>query len=596
MLKAENRIPQQRWLWASAFVLVLFMVLLSRFFQLQIYYHEKYKSKADVNRIRAITVNAPRGLILDRHGEILVDNYPTYVLSVIPEKIEQLGERFQQIEACTGLDSSILSKNYHKYYRGQFTPTRLAKNLTFAQISHLEENRLQLTGVQYKKIPERIYPHASRAAHILGYVNEVGRAVLELQKPGKHYELGDLIGWQGLEKQYEDYLRGEKGVTYFEVDAYGREMGTVTGRSGESPIPGRDLYLTIDAGLQVHLERELEGVRGVALVSNPLNGDIIAAVSTPDYPPDLFTGATPETHWNQILADSSRPLMNRITTGLYPPGSTFKILTALILLEEGLIDTAWKTTCTGAYHYGDRVFRCWNEYGHGEVDFRKAIAQSCNIYFYKTVQKIAMDRLADLAFDFGFGQETGVDFPYESQGVIPTKEYMDNKYGTRGWSGGALLHMAIGQGDVLVTPLQMINFINMVATQGRAQQLHFRLRLHESVMRQPEISDQTWDIMDSFLHSVVNDQHGTGKMANPHLTAVDIAGKTGTAENPHGEPHAWFVGYGKKEDQLVTVMILIENAGHGGEVAAPIARSVFRYVFTPSDPLMPSTFANIGSP
>ena len=582
MLKTKNVIPKQRLIIFTIVVVIAFITLISRFFQIQVYQHNTYQTKAEANRIKAVTRNAPRGLIIDRNGKILVDNYPTYVLSCIPIEIEDKNALIKLISKLTGLDSLFLRQNYSKYYRNRFSPTRLAKDLSFQHISVLEEHKSELHGIQITQFPERYYPTQISGTHFLGYVNEVNQNIRGKISDKKQYELGDLIGWHGLEKEYEPELRGEKGVKYIEVDAFGREVGNVDEYKDIPPKPGNNLKLTIDAKLQLLLEGLMSNYQGVAIVSNPKNGDILSYVSSPSHAPDLFTGSVSSETWSNILNNPGRPLVDRVSSGLYPPGSTLKMICALSLLDKKLIDPKWATTCTGSYFYGDRTFRCWNENGHGEVDLRKAIAQSCNIYFYKVVQRLTLTEWSETCKQFGFGKKTGIDLPIEKTGVVPTKDYMNNRYGRWGWSKGAMLNLTIGQGDVLVTPLQMLHYINQIATHGNANLLHLVQKKSEKPSRRPAFSSKTWKKIERYLTAVVYDNKGTGKAANPNIKNVIISGKTGTAENPHGEPHAWFVGFGKKENDIISMVILIENGGHGGETAAPIAREVFSSHFNKS--------------
>ena len=581
MLKAENLISKQRYYIVTGVVIFLMLILLSRFFYLQIFRYEKYKHKAEINRIRAVTVNAPRGLILDRNGNILVDNYPTYILTAIPGEMEQKEKIFNSISQCTGIDSLIIAENFSKYYRAKFVPTRLMKDLTFHQISILEENILDLPGVNYKQFPERYYPSRINGSHFLGYLKEVDKPVQEKLGNPNVYELGDLIGWSGLEKFYESQLKGTRGVKYLEVDALGREMEEVKGYNNRRSEPGADIRLMIDADLQLLMEEKMKDYRGIAVLSNPKTGEILAYVSKPDYPPNIFTGKMLKDDWNEVRNDPHRPLIDRVITGLYPPGSTFKIITALALLEENLLDPSKEVECNGSYQFGDRTFHCWNETGHGSVSLQAGIAQSCNIYFYQMVQKLSLSQWADNCFDFGFGQETGIDLPYEKTGVIPTEKYMNRKYGKWGWSRGNLLNLALGQGDILVTPIQMVQFINQIATHGNAERLHFVKKDNEEKGIRPQYSDNTWNKIEKYLLSTVTDNQGTGRSADPKIKGLIIGGKTGTAENPHGDPHAWFIGFGKKDNQILTTVILVENGGHGGEIAAPIARNAYSRYFLP---------------
>ncbi len=593
MLRVKNAVPKQR-LYVYTWVVALTMfILVARFFQLQIYQATEYKTKADSNRIKAVKINAPRGLILDRNGNILVDNKPTYVLSCIPNEIKDKKKLFSSISDITGIDSILLKTNYKKYYRSRFSPTRLAKDLTFHQISLIEEHKLELQGLQITQFPERYYPTQISGTHFLGYVNEVNLNIYNSISQKEFYELGDIIGWHGIEKEYENILRGKRGVKYLEVDAYGREIGKVDEYETIYPIPGEDLTLTIDMNLQYLLESLMEEYRGIALVSNPLNGDIISYVSSPSHPPDLFTGAVTAETWNEILGNPDRPLVDRITTGQYPPGSTLKMVTALKLIEDKLIDPYWTTNCTGEYFFGDRTFGCWNEDGHGEINLKEAIAQSCNIYFYQVIQKLSLTAWSETCAEFGFGIATGIDLSNEKQGLNPTKDYMNERYGRWGWSKGSMLNMVIGQGDILVTPLQMLSYINTIATKGKSSRLHLVKNDIQPSQITPSFKSSTWNKIESYMHEVITGKKGTGKAADPRIPNVKIFGKTGTAENPHGEPHAWFIGYGKNNSNLISVVVLIENGGHGGETAAPIAKQVFKYIFQ-NDQAILTTHDKIG--
>ena len=579
MLKAENQISTGRLY--TVYILVILAVgsLLLRYFILQIYDHEKYKTQAEVNRIRAVPMKAPRGLILDRKGTLIADNFPMYVLTVTPEEQTSLESMFHTIESYTGLDSAGLSENYHSYFLSKYAPVRLAKDLNFSQISALEENRYDLPHIHYQKIPNRYYPSKIRLSHVLGYIKEADRSMVEDKSNDENYEPGDLVGWQGLEKFYEPLLRGRDGVRYYEVDAFGREVGLYQDRPVVEPVPGKNLTLTIDGKLQLKAETLMKGKPGALIVSDPKTGGIYCAVSSPDYPSDLFSGKIGEQEWSGVLSDSMKPLLNRLINGLYPPGSTFKIVTTSLLLKNGSVDTSKKYNCAGFYHFGDRNFHCWNLGGHGEQNLREGFVHSCNIYFFNAIQNEKMDALAEMAEEFGLGKVTGVDLPFESSGMVPNVDYMMEKYGRYGWSTGALLNMAIGQGEVLVTPMQMVQLINMVAMHGKIRKLHFKSDVEPDWVEGPNLSNNVWTLLDQYLFQVVHAPHGTGKHADPGIDSLKVSGKTGTAENPHGEPHAWFVGIARRGEQVRTVVVLVENGGHGGAVAAPIARKILEEAF-----------------
>lgn len=575
MLKADNIASLRQYYFAVGITWSLITVLILRFFQIQILGYAQYSQKANTNRIRKVTTSAPRGLILDRNGKILVDNLPTYILKAVPGELSQKGKTFGLISDIIGLDSNMVLKNYKKYYRGRFIQTRLAKDLTFHQVSKLEENRLNLEGIYYQQFPERYFPSDVKASHILGYVREVDRSIRESSTNSNEYELGDIIGWTGLEKSYEYFLKGQRGIQFYQVDAFGREAGYVADFPPRDPEPGQNIITTIDIDIQKKLEYIMEERRGVIIVGTPETGEILGAVSAPDYSPDLFTGLILEDDWNSVLYHPEKPLVNRFSQGLYPPGSIVKMITASVMLDNQDFDPHSEQKCEGVYQFGDRVFACWYINGHGSVNLTSAILNSCDIYFYKTIQYYELDKLAQYFRLFGFGQPTGVDIVGELKGTIPTASYMNNRYGRFGWSKGALLNFCIGQGEILVTPLQVFNYVNLLATRGQTFRPHFVNVDQISGTIKPTLDTETWDRIIFDMGQVINHKNGTGKHALPLIPGIDVYGKTGTAENPHGEDHAWFIGWMDYNEKKYSIVVLLENAGSGGGVAAPVAREVF---------------------
>ena len=376
MLKADNIASVRQYFLAVGITICLIFILIARFFQLQILDYDQYSKKANTNRIRKVTTSAPRGLILDRNGQILVDNLPTYILNAVPGELPNKEETFALISKTLGVKPSSLLKNYKKYYRGRFIPARLAKDLTFSQISRLEENILNLEGVYYQQFPERYFPSKVRASHILGYVKEVDKDIRQSLNNPADYEFGDIIGWSGLEKSYEQYLKGSHGIQFYQVDAFGREVGYVDDFPPLDPEPGKNIITTIDINIQYSLENLMDGKRGVVIVGIPETGEILGVVSKPDFSPDLFTGRIREQDWNNVLYDPNKPLVNRFNQGLYPPGSIVKMITEAILLDNQDFDPHALLKCDGSYQYGDRVFGCWYTHGHGKVDLTSAITES----------------------------------------------------------------------------------------------------------------------------------------------------------------------------------------------------------------------------
>ncbi len=583
MLKSDNIVSSQQFLVARILAWLLILILGVRYFQIQIIEHELYRLKSNTNRIRKVTKNAPRGLILDRKGEILVDNYPVYVITAIPGEMSNKNKQFKLLADYIESDSSIIQSNYKKYYRGRFVQTRLAKDMSFIQLANLEENKLNLEGVYYDQIPERFYPNGVKAPHLFGYVKEIDRSIRKNLKNKDLYELGDLVGWSGLEKYYESFLRGNRGTYFYEVDASGREVGSAAELDDTRPSPGNNIQTTIDLELQMHCEKLMDGKKGVILVGEPLTGGILAAISSPDYSPDFFTGKITESSWNKIKNNPDKPLINRYIQGNYIPGSIVKMITQIALLNSDSFRKDTKQYCPGFYQFGDRIFGCWYTEGHGDLNVNEAIAVSCDVFFYKAVRQLTLEEINKSFQEFGFGQKTNIDIPNEAIGLVPDRKYMKERYGRYGWSRGVLLNLAIGQGELLVTPIQVLNYINLLSTRGQAPNCHFVFVDNLPLNHSPNFKSEIWDNVHKGMRDAIISKNGTGKKADPDTERFILFGKTGTAENPHGDNHAWFVGWADYGDRKYSIVILLENAGSGGAVAAPLARKVFNKLIINND-------------
>jgi|TARA_Y100000389_G_scaffold40079_2_gene34592 penicillin-binding protein 2 len=579
MLKIENKADIFHYRTLLFILCLALFSLLSRYFYLQVVDYERHFSKSQVNSIKAQTTYAPRGLILDRSGEILVDNFPTYVLTVVPHELQNKEIEFKKLSAIIGVDEQELNRRYMKYYRGRFLPTTIAKNLTFEQISKIEEMRLDFSGIQYERSDERIYSPIFNDAHFLGYLREVDRDTIPMLDKKLLYRAGELIGWQGVEKEYEKELRFSKGIDYIEVDTYGREIDRLENNNTPA-FPGKDLTLTIDANLQRFAKSALNENKGSILISNVETGEILSMVSSPSYDLSLYRGSTSENDWNNLLKNEDNPLLNRTIAGLYPAGSKLKLITVINLIENSLVDPSDSLMCTGVYipPGSTNEFRCWNESGHGLVDLNKAIAQSCNVYFYETVQLTNLKDWTDTAKEFGFNNSTKIDLPNEKNGLIPDKEFYIKNYGRWGWSErGVLLNLTLGQGDILITPIQALRFINHIASKGDTAQLRLNFNKKVSYYDKIEYSEKIWDNIWKGMFDVVNADQGSGWRARLNNPQIKLYGKTSTAENPHGEPHAWFIGFFDLDETTYSIVVMLENGGGGGAVASPIAGNVVSY-------------------
>lgn len=583
MFISKNIIHRGRFYVLSGIIMLLFLVLLGRFYYLQIYQHQKYASRADANRIREVSQQAPRGLIFDRYGTLLVDNRFSYMMSAIPWELRRSPEVLEHVSRYVEPSPNELRSRIQEDYRGAFIPVRLMTGLDFPTISILEEHRLDLPGIVLSYEPIRYYPADLLMSHALGYLREIDQSQLNRLKRGERYKPGDVRGKSGIEEEYEHILRGSKGYKYVQVNAIGQEVGPVEDREPILPKPGQNLHLSIDAQLQAYTESLFDTLRGAAVVLNPHNGEIHTFVSAPAYNLDLFSGSIDPEDWQRLQADTTRPLFNRAAVGTYPPGSTFKLITAIAALEENVISPEWTATCPGYYRLGRRIFRCWKGGGHGRLDLFGAIEQSCNVYFYKLIREVGIDHWARYAELFDFGERTGVDLPEESSGILPNRYWMDTRYGKKRWTEGHLLNMTVGQGNLLVTPLQMAHFAGMIATAGHDVTPHFGVsyetpggnlqKIQYPETQLTEVDSSTYRVIMDALYRVVNGDHGTARAAR--VRNAMVFGKTGTSQNPHGEDHAWFIGILRDDSSVLSLSVLVENGGSGGAIAAPIAGKIF---------------------
>jgi penicillin-binding protein 2 len=571
----------------SAALCIIFFVLLIRFVYIQLYMGEEFLQASEDNRVRTIDVEPPRGLIVDRYGTILVDNYPAFALYTVPAELKNSDSAYAILSTALNLKPKEIQERIRRNSRGNFLPMKLERQLDFATLSLLQERRLDLPGVDFRAESRRSYPRGVKAPHLFGYLGEITESELN-NKRDQGYEPGDLVGKKGLEARYETILRGTKGKRYVQVDALGRIAGDLseTGNpqlASTPPVPGKNLLVSIDASLQHYLEQELTGKRGGAVVLNCKNGEVIAMVSKPDYDIELFSRPVSGVIWQQLGNDPDKPFYDRMVQSLYPPGSTFKMVLVFAGLETGLIDPEERVFCPGYYRLGTRAFGCWKTGGHGAVNLLQGLEQSCDVYFYRMGLKVGLKNWAKYARHFGFGKTTGIDLIGESPGLVPDEEYFDRRYGKNKWSKGLVLNVSIGQGDLLTTPLQMAYFAMTIANDGHT----FKPRLKRGVQdpltgmeefEQPDsvfidgIRPETYAMVKRGMYMVVHGSHATGRAAA--VPGITTAGKTGTAQNPHGESHAWFIGYAPFEDPQIAWCVFVENGGGGGAVAAPIARGI----------------------
>lgn len=574
-------------------VLAGFGIVLAGLVFLQLFRGQHYAELARENRVRPEVLRAPRGAIYDRNGELLADSAPCFGIVFQPfpaESTERVRETasldwLARVAALIGVDSAEVRRQVELANRtGQSAV--LLREAPFAVRAAVEELRVELPGIEVQVEPLRNYPHGSLAAHLLGYAGEINRAELDtLEAAG--YRSGDLIGRTGVERRYEDHLRGRDGVEYVVVNARGRRVSTLSESGARLPEPGQDLTLTLDLKVQRALEEAMADVaRGAAVALDPRDGGILALVSRPAYDPNEFSHGLSRARWRELSGGGANPLLNRAIQGVYPPGSTFKIVTMSAALLHGLARPDTRLApCGGGMYYGGRRFACWEHRGHGSLDLIGALQHSCDVYFYQLGLRLGLADLGQTARAFGLGARTGVDLPQEARGLIPNAAYYDRRWGAGRWRSGLLLNLAIGQGELLLTPLQMALVAAEAANQGRPLRPHLVARVGRDRIFRPERPVQPGFAADPAIWGPVREamelavSAGTGGAAR--VPGVRVAGKTGTAQNPHGEDHALFVCFAPVDSPVVAVAVVVENAGHGGSVAAPRAGALLRRMFLP---------------
>jgi penicillin-binding protein 2 len=541
---------------------------------MQIVNKQDYDTKSSDNSVKNVELNPLRGLLYDRNLNLLVSNSPAYSLRITPAyydtSLNHLVETVIEVES--GFIKDFLHKNkaYSKYL-----PLRVKRSIEFKVVSWIEENSENLAGVDYVLELYRNYPAGINASHSFGYTKEIGTE--QLKKNREKYKQGDFVGYNGIEKTYEEYLRGQKGYEYVLVDSRRKELGSFkNGADDILPMNGRSLILGIDAETQRIAEREFTDKRGALVAIEPSTGEILAFVSAPEYDLNKFAFITPQEFINELYNDPAKPLFNRATMSVNPPGSTFKMLAAIAALDLGLITPSFTTFCSGGFTYG-RFFKCHGS--HGTVNVVRAIEKSCNTFFYKLIYKIGLDRWKEYALKLGFEQKTSVDISEEVAGLIPNDSYYIKRYGEK-WPKSIMASLVIGQGEVSVTPIQLAQYVALIANNGTSFEPHFvKGYIDENTDEittlnfkriNANIDKSVLDVVKEGMYLVVN---GKGTATHIRIPDIEIAGKTGTAQNP-GEDHAWFVAFAPFENPKIALAVIVENVGFGGTHAAPIAKKI----------------------
>ncbi len=578
--------PLRYRLLAGAIFLSLILLAL-RLFQLQVLQGERYRQLSEGQSIRASAITPPRGTVFDRNDRPLVLNDIAFTLAVYPALLPD--SLITPLAQLLGIPPKKLAQQVHKHRRTTpFTPTKLLRDIPFPLAAFFQEHSERFPGVTILSEMKRSYPASAKATHILGYIREINARQLQ-QDASKTYQRGDLVGYAGLERSYETFLRGKKGVEYVTVDALGKVVAHFNNQRNDiPPRQGFDLILSIDAELQAVAESLLVHKQGALVALDPNTGEILALASAPDFDISLFSGKIDPHLYQQLVNDPRKPLLNRATKGRYPPGSVWKMLVALAALNEGLITPASTFHCAGGLQFGSRFFKCHG--AHGTIRLREALQFSCNSYFYQLGLRLGADRIAKYAHIFGFGKPTGIDIA-EASGFVPTTQWYDRRY--HHWTKALFLNLGIGQGEILVTPLQVAAYTAAIATRGIWHQPHLvrtlrdrqtgELHAVEFTERKLPIPRQWFEAVIDGMDAVVNAPGGTA--TNAALPGIRVCGKTGTAQNPHGRDHSWFTCFAPRQNPQIVVTVIIENAGFGSTAAVPVARAFLQHYFhIPSHP------------
>jgi penicillin-binding protein 2 len=550
-------------------------VLVVTFFRVQVLASSGYRLRSEENRLRPVTIPAPRGLIVDRNGVVLAENVPGYSVALMASSPESLVAALRQLAPVLPLSEAEQARLSGNLRRLPNQPVVLQRDAPFALVSALEERRVVTPGLLIQAEPKRRYPLGEIAAHVVGYVAEISEAELAADTI-RGSRPGALVGREGLERTYDRQLRGRDGIRYVEVDALGRTVRTSNVAATQIPSPGDTLRTTLDIRLQEFVARNFpQDARGALVAMDPRTGEILALYSAPSYDPNAFIGGYERAHWAALSQAPTFPLMNRATQARYPPASPWKLVMAAVAVQRGLVDldTPMPIPCRGGLQYGNRYFRCWKSDGHGDVNLAQAIQHSCDVYFYQLGLQLGVRNLLADAVRLGFREPTGVDLPGESRPQFPAStEYYNQRYGPRGWSSGVALNLAIGQGENAQTLLKMVAFYAGLANpRGRVPVPHLAAKTGAEGRPVGLDDEQLAGFRQALLAVVQGGTAAAARVANLH-----IAGKTGTAQNPHGADHGWFVAFAPAEDPVIVVGAVLEFGQHGSAVA-PLVNRVIAY-------------------
>lgn len=583
---------------AAAIVLLLVFVWLgSAFFRAQVANHEEYALRSSQNRLREVPLPAPRGIIVDRRGRIIAESVPGYsVLLRRPERIRDLDATADSMrltlrrlgEIIPTFTEEDVEAAVRRFRRDPTRPVLVMSDAAFDEVSVLEERVADFPGLYVQAAPKRYYPDGAVVGAFVGYTGEISERELGMADY-EGYKAGQQIGKQGLERQYEARLRGKEGTSFIEVDARNREVRREGVRPELRPEQADTLHTNIDLELQRYVFDLMEGdtsLTGGVIALDPQTGGVLALHSNPPFDPNDFIGGISQEKYSAYNTDPRRPLYNKVIQGRYPPASTFKLVTAAVGMERGLVDldTRMPVSCTGGIYFGNRYFRCWDRRGHGAVDLRGAIAKSCNVYFYQLGQRIGLENFLHDVVEIGFNERSGIDLPNETKANFPADvAYYDDRYGPRGWSRAVTLNLAIGQGENEATLANMARIYTAFATDGSAA----RPEIVRSSPQREKVLNLTEEQLAGLRLAMADVVSARGTAGRSQLQGITIAGKTGTAQNSEDpeRDHAWFLGFAPAEDPKIVVGVFLAFGEHGSDAAFLASRVIEAYLKQPTLPM-----------
>jgi penicillin-binding protein 2 len=566
------------------------VAFIGRLVQLQLVEGTQYRSKSDAQGIKRVTIEPIRGAIFDRNGHVIVANVPSYSVVVTPNRL--LPEAKSLLAKILKTDTATINAKIAQYKLNDFSPVRIWRDVDRTVWAELNEMHEDLPGVDIQEESKRAYAGDVRVSHLLGYTKEINRD--QLTNYGDYYEPGDVVGQSGVEGAYEPFLRGDKGYDLVLVNNRGQRVKPFEdGKYDQPPGNGFDIYLGLDAGLQQYAEQLLKPYHGAVVALDPNNGEILAMASAPDYDPNIFSGVTNRQEYQKVHDDPGNPLLNRATQAVYPPGSTWKPLMSIAGLTEGLIKPNTMVNCPGSYTYGGHTWKC--DAVHGSLAVQRAIQASCDVFYYQLSVKMGIDLYNKWGKMFHFGERLGSDV-LEGRTLLPSREYYDKAFGKDKWPKGVMVNLGIGQGELLVNPLQLAAYCAAVANGGtwyRPHAVHAvkNKRLNEIESVHPDGEDlhlrpDVVDIVRAGMYDVVNTPGGTayGAWSIARADSIKVAGKTGTAQAPGHQfgarDHAWFICFAPFDKPRIAMCVMVENVGFGATYSAPIARKLIHYFMT----------------